>query len=67
MRRREEYFQLQISYDCTKVTDIDERRKIVVKYKRRFQCLRKGHQVKKCRDKVACSNWQNRSSFVKPK
>ena len=34
------------SSDCTKVTNIDERRKIVVKYKRCFQCLRKGHQVK---------------------
>ena len=44
------------SNDCTKVIDIDERRKIVVKYKRCFQCLRKRHQVKKCRDKVACSN-----------
>ena len=42
------------SNDCTKVTDIDERRKIIVKYK--SQCLRKGHQVKMCRDKVACSN-----------
>ena len=27
------------SNDCTKVTDIDERRKIVVKYKRCFQCV----------------------------
>ena len=33
---------------CTKVTDIDERRKIVVRYKRCFQFLIKGHQVKKC-------------------
>ena len=38
------------SNNCTKVTDIDERRKFVVKYKRCFQCLRKGHQVKKCRE-----------------
>ena len=44
------------SNDFTKVTDIDERRKIVVKYKRCFQCLRKRHQAKKCRDKVACRN-----------
>ena len=37
-------------------TDTDERRKIVVKYKRCFPCLREGHQVKKCRDKAPCSN-----------
>ena len=35
------------SNDCTKVTHIEERRKIVVDYKRCFQCLRKGHLVKK--------------------
>ena len=45
------------SNDCTKITDIDERSKIVEMFSMRcFQCLRNGHQVKKFRDKVACSN-----------
>ena len=41
---------------CTKVKDYAERKRLIIKYKRCFQCLGKGHQVKDCKRKKACSN-----------
>ena len=32
--------------------DYEERKRLVIKYKRCFQCLRNGHQVKDCKKKT---------------
>eukprot|EP00794_Sanderia_malayensis_P019630 gene19634-21574_t len=41
--------------DCDKVTDIEERRQLVKRYKRCFQCLKKGHRARDCYLRKECS------------
>lgn len=42
---------------CTKVQDIEERKRLLFKYGRCFKCLRKGHLSKDCSDRnVICKN-----------
>eukprot|EP00794_Sanderia_malayensis_P006280 gene6280-7002_t len=41
--------------DCAKVTDIEERRQLVKRYKRCFQCLKKGHRARDCYLRKECS------------
>ena len=41
--------------ECTKVTDIKERKKLLLKYGRCFNCLRKGHLARECKTSVRCS------------
>ncbi|XP_065070921.1 uncharacterized protein LOC135695676 [Rhopilema esculentum] len=40
--------------DCSKVQDIEERKKIILHSGRCFCCLKKGHRASKCRVKVVC-------------
>ncbi|XP_065069773.1 uncharacterized protein LOC135694821 [Rhopilema esculentum] len=42
------------SRECSQVKDPDKRKDILRKYNRCFQCLRKGHPQRKCRDKRQC-------------
>ena len=41
---------------CTKVTSLDDRKKLLRKYARCFLCMRKGHRAKACRSKEKCNN-----------
>ena len=41
--------------DCKRVTDIKERKKLLLKYGRCFKCLRKGHLARACKISVKCS------------
>ena len=42
------------SRECSQVKDPDKRKDILRKYNRCFQCLRKGHPQRKCRDERQC-------------
>ena len=39
---------------CTRVTDLKERKNIIRKYARCFNCLKKGHRSRDCRSNVKC-------------
>ena len=41
---------------CTKVTSLDDRKKLIRKYDRCFLCMKKGHRAKDCRSKERCKN-----------
>ena len=40
--------------DCKKVTDIKERKRLISKFGRCFNCIRKGHRARECRISVNC-------------
>ena len=42
--------------DCPKVKDVEEHKRILFKYGRCFNCLRKGHLAKDCSDNVVVCN-----------
>ena len=42
--------------DCPKVEDVEERKRILFKYGRCFNCLRKGHLAKDCSNNVVVCN-----------
>eukprot|EP00795_Rhopilema_esculentum_P004207 gene4207-20394_t len=43
------------SADCSVVTEVKKRKSILMRYKRCFCCLKKGHRVKDCYNKKPCS------------
>lgn len=40
--------------ECRKVTDINERKKLILKFARCFNCLKKGHRARDCKSSVNC-------------
>ena len=46
------------SSDCGSVTDVGERKQILVKARRCYNCLKKGHIGRDCRSPSKCSNWR---------
>jgi hypothetical protein len=42
--------------DCRRITDTKERKLILIKYSRCFNCMRKGHRAQDCRNVVLCKN-----------
>jgi hypothetical protein len=40
--------------DCKKVTDINERKELLGKYGRCYNCLRKGHLARECKITIKC-------------
>ena len=49
-----------IASDCGSVTDVGERKRIVVKAGRCYNCLKKGHIGRDCRSPSKCSNCEGR-------
>ena len=47
---------LHYSASCTKVTNPNDRRNILIESKRCFKCLCRGHQLKDCKGQRNCSN-----------
>ena len=43
------------SADCSVVTEVKKKKSILMRYKRCFCCLKKGHRVKECYNKKPCS------------
>ena len=44
--------------ECRKVSDLEERKRLVRKFGRCFRCIRKGHRVRECRATTKCSKSQ---------
>ena len=42
--------------DCKKVTNIAERKKLLIKFGRCFNCINKGHRARDCKVVVKCKN-----------
>ena len=42
--------------ECKKVTNIEERKKLLLKFGRCFKCINKGHRVRDCKATVKCKN-----------
>ena len=40
--------------NCSKVTNVQERKRLIGKYGRCFNCLRKGHRARDCKTKIIC-------------
>ena len=41
--------------DCTEITDVNERKKLIRKYGRCFVCMRKGHMAGACNSNLICA------------
>ena len=48
------------SWQCEKITDISERKSVVMAKRLCFNCLNSGHVSAQCRSKIACHNCQGR-------
>ena len=46
--------------DCGKITDVRERKRLVSKFGRCFNCIRKGHRARECRTNVSCKKCKGR-------
>ena len=49
------------SKECSQVKNPDKRKNILRNYNRCFQCLRKGHMQRKCKEKRACDKCEKTS------
>ena len=46
--------------DCGKITNVRERKRLVSKFGRCFNCIRKGHRARECRTNVSCKKCKGR-------
>lgn len=42
--------------ECKKITSVEERKKLLIKFGRCFKCINKGHRVRDCKISVKCKN-----------
>ena len=46
--------------DCKKVTDTKERKHILMKYSRCFNCMKRGHRARDCKHVIFCKNCKSK-------
>ena len=46
--------------DCGKITDVQECKRLISKFGRCFNCIRRGHHARECRTNVSCKKCKGR-------